>query len=92
MDWTRPLCRLSNPEAVRVTPVRCAVGLGLISLVQGAGDSGIACTLTHRRDNRLLRECTVLREACHHMPRARSTALTEGIGCFFAVFAADCGL
>jgi beta-dihydromenaquinone-9 omega-hydroxylase len=63
-------CRLSN-LAVRITDVNLSVS-GLVSLVQGfTGFRRLRALFTHRRDNGLLGECTVLGRLAAHTDRGR---------------------
>lgn len=74
-------CRLSN-QAVRITDVALSAS-GLISLVQGfAGFRRLRALFTHRRDNGLLRECTVLGKLATHAEQGR---LSDDELFFFAV-------
>jgi beta-dihydromenaquinone-9 omega-hydroxylase len=73
--------RLSN-QAVRITDVNLSVS-GLGSLVQGFTGSRRLCALfTHRRDNGLLGECTVLGQLAAHAEHGR---LSDDELFFFAV-------
>lgn len=74
-------CRLSN-QAVRITDVDLSVS-GLRSLVQGVIGSRRLCALfTHRRNNGLLGECSVLRQLAAQAEYGR---LSDDELFFFAV-------
>ena len=66
-------CRLSN-QAIRITDVNLSAS-GLISLVQGfTGFRRLRALFTHRRDNGLLGECTVLGKLAMHAEHGRLSA------------------
>ncbi|BBX73090.1 cytochrome P450 [Mycobacterium shinjukuense] len=74
-------CRLSN-QAVRITDVNLSVS-GLVSLLHGfTGFRRLRAFFAHRRDNGLLRECTVLGQLAAHAEHGR---LSDDELFFFAV-------